>query len=168
MNICRSNGSSKNSIIGDDSIILPGSMIIDSTLEGNNRIGPYAHLRMNVLIKNSANIGNFVEMKKSVFGEGSKAMHLSYIGDAEIGRKVNIGAGTITCNYDGVHKNKTIIEDNVFIGSGTELIAPVKIGKNAYVAAGSTITSEVPKDSLGVARERQRNIDGWVNRKKNK
>jgi bifunctional UDP-N-acetylglucosamine pyrophosphorylase/glucosamine-1-phosphate N-acetyltransferase len=121
---------------------------------------------MNTLVKKNANIGNFVEMKKSIFREGSKAMHLSYIGDSDIGQKVNIGAGTITCNYDGINKNKTIIEDNVFIGSGTELIAPVKIGENAYVAAGSTITSDVPQDSLGVAREKQRNINGWVTRKK--
>jgi len=156
----------ENSSIGDNTVILPGSIIRDSNLEGNNKIGPYAHLRMNTLVKKNANIGNFVEMKKSIFREGSKAMHLSYIGDSDIGKKVNIGAGTITCNYDGVNKNKTIIKDNVFIGSGTELIAPVKIGENAYVAAGSTITSDVPQDSLGVAREKQRNINGWVARKK--
>jgi bifunctional UDP-N-acetylglucosamine pyrophosphorylase/glucosamine-1-phosphate N-acetyltransferase len=156
----------ENSVIGDNTVILPGSIIRDSNLEGNNKIGPYAHLRMNTLVKKNANIGNFVEMKKSIFREGSKAMHLSYIGDSDIGQKVNIGAGTITCNYDGINKNKTIIEDNVFIGSGTELIAPVKIGENAYVAAGSTITSDVPQDSLGVAREKQRNINGWVTRKK--
>ncbi len=158
----------ENSEIGNDSILLPGSVIIDSTLKGNNRIGPYAHLRNGAIVGKDAKLGNFVEMKKSKFGEGSKAMHLSYIGDSEIGTKVNIGAGTITCNYDGVNKNKTIIEDNVFIGSGTELIAPVKIGKNSYVAAGSTITSEVPDNSLGVAREKQRNIEGWVTRKKKK
>ena len=158
----------ENSKIGNNSTILPGSVIIDSILKGNNKIGPNAHIRMNSVIEKNANIGNFVEMKKSVFGEGSKAMHLTYIGDSDIGKKVNIGAGTITCNYDGVNKNKTVIEDNVFIGSGTELIAPVKIGKNSYVAAGSTITSDIPVDSLGVARERQRNIDGWVSRKKNK
>jgi len=147
---------------------LPGSIIIESSLKGDNQIGPYAHIRMGSIIESEAKVGNFVEMKKSKFGNGSKAMHLTYIGDSEIGKKVNIGAGTITCNYDGVNKNKTIIEDNVFIGSGTELIAPIKIGENAYVAAGSTITSEVPKNSLGVAREKQRNIDDWVLRKNKK
>ncbi len=113
-------------------------------------------------------MGNFVEMKKSVLGKGSKAMHLTYIGDADVGEKVNIGAGTITCNYDGVNKNKTVIGDNSFIGSGTELVAPVKIGRNCYVAAGSTVTEEVPINSLAVAREKQRNIIDWVLRKRKK
>lgn len=158
----------ENSEIGNDSIILPGSVIIDSILKGNNQIGPYAHLRNGATVEKDAKLGNFVEMKKSTFGEGSKAMHLTYIGNSDIGKKVNIGAGTITCNYDGVNKHKTIIEDNVFIGSGTELVAPVKIGKNSYVAAGSTITSDVPDNSLGVAREKQRNIIDWVKRKKKK
>jgi len=158
----------ENSDIGDNSKLLPGSIIIESSLKGDNQIGPYAHIRMGSIIESEAKVGNFVEMKKSKFGNGSKAMHLTYIGDSEIGKKVNIGAGTITCNYDGVNKNKTIIEDNVFIGSGTELIAPIKIGENAYVAAGSTITSEVPKNSLGVAREKQSNIDDWVLRKNKK
>jgi len=157
-----------NSEIGDDTVILPGCVIGDSFLKGKNQIGPYAHLRNGVIVEDEAKIGNFVEMKKSRFGKGSKSMHLTYIGDSEIGEKVNIGAGTITCNYDGVNKNKTIIEDNVFIGSGSELIAPIKIGKNSYVAAGSTLTSNVPDDSLGVARQRQHNIEGWVKRKKRK
>jgi len=158
----------ENGIIGDNVTILPGTVISDSRLEGNNKIGPYAHLRNGVMVKEDANIGNFVEMKKSVFGRGSKAMHLSYIGDSEVGEKVNIGAGTITCNYDGVNKNKTVIEDEVFVGSGTELIAPIIIGKGSFVAAGSTITSNIPENSLGVAREKQRIIKDWVLRKKTK
>ncbi|MGE5340804.1 MAG: DapH/DapD/GlmU-related protein [Candidatus Omnitrophota bacterium] len=156
----------ENSIIGDDCTVLPGSIIIDSKLEENVRIGPYTHLRNGSVVKKGAKMGNFVEMKKSVLGEGSKSMHLTYIGDAEIGQHVNIGAGTITCNYDGVNKNKTIIQDHVFIGSGTELVAPVTVKKNSYVAAGSTITQDVPEDALGIAREKQRNIVGWVTKKK--
>lgn len=158
----------ENSIIGDNCTVLPGCIINDSTLENNVQIGPFTHLRIGALVKEGAKMGNFVEMKKSTLGKGSKAMHLSYIGDAEVGEKVNIGAGTITCNYDGVNKNKTIIEDNVFIGSGTELVAPVAVRKNSYVAAGSTITEEVPADSLGVARQRQRNVIDWVKRKRKK
>lgn len=158
----------ENSIIGDNCSVLPGCILNDSTLENNVQVGPYTHLRNGALVKEGAKMGNFVEMKKSTLGKGSKAMHLSYIGDADVGEKVNIGAGTITCNYDGVNKNKTIIEDNVFIGSGTELVAPVAVRKNSYVAAGSTITEEVPPDSLGVARQKQRNIIDWVNRKRKK
>jgi bifunctional UDP-N-acetylglucosamine pyrophosphorylase/glucosamine-1-phosphate N-acetyltransferase len=158
----------ENSIIGDNCTVLPGCIVNDSTLENNVQIGPYTHLRNSALVREGAKMGNFVEMKKSTLGKGSKAMHLSYIGDAEVGEKVNIGAGTITCNYDGVNKNKTVIEDNVFIGSGTELVAPVTIRKNSYVAAGSTITEEVPEDSLGVARQKQRNVIDWVKRKRKK
>lgn len=158
----------ENSVIGDNCIVLPGCIINHSTLENNVQVGPYTHLRMNALVKEGAKMGNFVEMKKSTLGKGSKAMHLSYIGDTEIGEKVNIGAGTITCNYDGINKNKTVIEDNVFIGSGTELVAPITIKKNSYVAAGSTITEEVPTNSLGIARQKQRNIIDWVKRKRKK
>lgn len=158
----------ENSKIGDNCVVLPGCIVRDSVLEKDAQIGPYTHLRNGALVKEGAKMGNFVEMKKSVLGRGSKAMHLTYVGDAEVGEKVNIGAGTITCNYDGVNKNKTIIEDNVFIGSGTELVAPVAVRKNGYVAAGSTITEEIPEDSLGVARQRQRNIIDWVKRKRNK
>lgn len=158
----------ENSIIEDNCIVLPGCVIRNATLEANVQVGPYTHLREGSIVKDGAKMGNFVEMKKSTLGKGSKAMHLSYIGDAEIGEGVNVGAGTITCNYDGKNKNKTVIEDNVFIGSGTELVAPITIRKNSYIGAGSTITTEVPEDSLAVAREKQRNIVGWVNRKKKK
>lgn len=158
----------ENSEIGDSSTILPGSVIRDSIVKNGTQIGPYSHLRSGVKIEDGAKVGNFVEMKKSVFGKRSKAMHLSYVGDATVGEDVNIGAGTITCNYDGVNKNPTIIKDKVFIGSGTELIAPVTIEENSYVAAGSTINEDVPRDSLAVARGRQRIIKGWSKRKRKK
>jgi NDP-sugar pyrophosphorylase family protein len=156
----------ENSILGDNCILLPGSIVRDSILEEDVQIGPYAHLRNKAVVKKGAKLGNFVEMKQSVLGEGSKAMHLTYIGDAVVGENVNIGAGTITCNYDGVRKHKTVIEDGVFIGSGTELVAPVVIKKNSYVAAGSTINEDVPEEALAVARQKQRNIPGWITRKK--
>jgi|GEM_PF-2050768 len=151
--------------IGDRAELLPGTIVRDSILADEVTIGPYAHIRNQTVIKKGAKIGNFVEFKKSTFGEGSKAMHLSYIGDAIVGREVNIGAGTITCNYDGRTKNPTIIEDLVFIGSGTELVAPVTIERNAYIGAGSTITQNVPANSLAIARERQKNLIDWVLRK---
>ncbi|MCP4150130.1 MAG: hypothetical protein GY757_20450 [bacterium] len=158
----------ENSAIGDDCIILPGCIVRDSSLEKNVKIGPYTHLRGGVLLKEGSKTGNFVEMKKTVLGRGSKSMHLSYIGDATVGDNVNIGAGTITCNYDGVNKHKTVIEDNVFVGSGTQLVAPVSLNKNAYVGAGSTITEDVPEDSLALARTRQRNVLNWVKKKREK
>ncbi|MEN8154724.1 MAG: DapH/DapD/GlmU-related protein [Acidobacteriota bacterium] len=154
--------------IGDTSVILPGSVIRGSVVKVGAQIGPYSHLRNGVVIENGAKVGNFTEMKKTIFGKSSKAMHLSYVGDAIVGEDVNIGAGTITCNYDGVNKNQTIIKDRSFIGSGTELIAPVTIEENCYVAAGSTINEDVPPDSLAVARQRQRVIKGWSKRKKRK
>jgi bifunctional UDP-N-acetylglucosamine pyrophosphorylase / glucosamine-1-phosphate N-acetyltransferase len=158
----------ENSRVGDRCVILPGTVISDSILEQDVQLGPYCHLRNGSLVKKGAKMGNFVEMKKSVMGRGSKAMDLSYIGDAKVGRKVNIGAGTITCNYDGEKKNPTTIGDNVFIGSGTELVAPVTVHSNSYVGAGSTITEDVPRNALALARQRQKNIPGWVLRKKGK
>jgi bifunctional UDP-N-acetylglucosamine pyrophosphorylase/glucosamine-1-phosphate N-acetyltransferase len=113
-------------------------------------------------------VGNFVELKKTVLGAGSKSMHLAYLGDATIGEKVNIGAGTITCNYDGVKKNATVIEDEAFIGSDSQLIAPVTIGKGAYVGSGTTIREDVPSGALAVSAGKQRNFDGWVDKKKTK
>ena len=156
----------ENVKIGKNAIIFPFSHIVDSTLENNTSVGPYSRLRQNTIIKEGAKTGDFVKMKNTVFGKGSKAMHLSYVGDATVGKNVNIGAGTITCNYDGINKNPTTIEDNVFVGSGTELVAPVKIRKNSYIAAGSTITKEVPSGALGIARARQENKLGWVERKR--
>lgn len=158
----------ENAVISEGSVILPGCVIRDSIIEKNVKLGPYCHLRIGSIVKEGAKVGNFVEMKKSLFGKGSKAMHLTYIGDAKIGKNVNIGAGTITCNYDGVNKNKTFIEDNVFIGSGTELIAPVTIHKDSYVGAGSTITEDVPEGSLAIARQKQKNLLEWVKRKRKK
>ncbi len=158
----------ENSRIGDNCVILPGSVILDSQIERNVQLGPYCHVRLGSLVREGAKMGNFVEMKKSVLGRGSKAMHLTYIGDATVGSKVNIGAGTITCNYDGKKKNPTIIGDNVFIGSGTELVAPVTVHRDSYVGAGSTITEDVPRYSLALARQRQKNIAGWVLRKRKK
>jgi len=158
----------ENSSIENNCTLLPGCIVKDSALEDNVQIGPYTHLRNGAIVKKNAKMGNFVEMKKSILGEQSKAMHLSYIGDAQVGEKVNIGAGTITCNYDGINKNKTFIGDSVFIGSGTELVAPITLQSNSYIAAGSTITEEVPEKALAVARQKQRNILEWVTRKKKK
>jgi bifunctional UDP-N-acetylglucosamine pyrophosphorylase/glucosamine-1-phosphate N-acetyltransferase len=125
-------------------------------------IGPFTHLRPESVIGPRARVGNFVELKKTVLGEGSKAPHLSYLGDASIGPKVNVGAGTITCNYDGVHKHPTRIEAGAFIGSDSVLVAPVSVGEGAYVAAGSTITEDVPADALALGRARQVVKPGWA------
>ena len=130
------------------------------------QLGPFAHLRPETVVGEGARIGNFVELKKTTLGPHSKANHLSYLGDATIGAKVNVGAGTITCNYDGEHKHETVIEDGAFIGSDSQLIAPVRVGKGAYVAAGSSITQDVPAGALGIARGRQSVVNGWVERRK--
>jgi bifunctional UDP-N-acetylglucosamine pyrophosphorylase/glucosamine-1-phosphate N-acetyltransferase len=129
-------------------------------------IGPFSHLRPGSDIREGAHVGNFVETKKVRLGKGSKANHLTYLGDAEIGDGVNIGAGTITCNFDGMHKHKTVIEDGVFVGSDSTLVAPVKLGKGAYVGAGSCITDDVPAESLAIGRARQIVKEGWVRGKK--
>jgi bifunctional UDP-N-acetylglucosamine pyrophosphorylase/glucosamine-1-phosphate N-acetyltransferase len=152
--------------IADRSIIHNFCLIIGSRIAEGASVGPFAHLRPETVVGEGAKIGNFVELKKTTLGPGSKANHLAYLGDATIGARVNVGAGTITCNYDGTHKHRTVIEDGAFIGSDTQLIAPVRVGKGAYVAAGSSITEDVPAGALGIARGRQTNIDGWVERKK--
>lgn len=152
----------ENTSIGANSTVLPHCVLRDSVLEDDVQVGPYTHLRNQAVIKRGGKAGNFVEMKKTILGKGAKAMHLSYLGDAIIGEEVNIGAGTITCNYDGHKKHTTTIEDHVFVGSGTELIAPLKIGRNSLVAAGSTITEDVPPHSLAIAREIQSNKKNWV------
>jgi bifunctional UDP-N-acetylglucosamine pyrophosphorylase/glucosamine-1-phosphate N-acetyltransferase len=151
--------------ISDNVVIREYSSLEKSVVESGATVGPFARLRPGTLLKEGAKIGNFVEVKNSLVGEGTKALHLSYIGDAEIGKGVNIGAGTITCNYDGKKKYKTIIEDNVFIGSDTQLVAPVRVKKGAYVGAGSTITKEVPEGALALSRTEQRNINGWVKKR---
>jgi bifunctional UDP-N-acetylglucosamine pyrophosphorylase/glucosamine-1-phosphate N-acetyltransferase len=154
-----------DSIIGDHTIIKDCTVIESSTIKDNASIGPFAHIRPGSVIDKGCKVGNFVELKKAILKEGVKASHLSYLGDVEIGRNANIGAGTITCNYDGKNKHKTVIEDNVFIGSDTQLIAPVKIGKGSYIGAGSTITNDVPPHSLGISRVQQKNIVGWAKKR---
>ena len=155
-----------NTKIGDNSEILPFSHIDSSHIGKDCFIGPYARLREGSEIADGARIGNFVETKKAKIGQSTKANHFTYLGDAEIGNDVNIGAGTITCNYDGENKNKTEIGDGSFIGTNSSLIAPVTIGKNAYVGAGSTITKDVPDSSLGISRAKQKNIKDWSKNKK--
>ncbi len=155
------NCSIKNAVIGDGCIIKANTVIEDAELGNNCEAGPFARLRPGTKLSNKAKIGNFVEIKKATLGEGSKVNHLSYIGDAQLGDHVNVGAGTITCNYDGVNKWLTEIGDNAFIGSNSALVAPVKIGKRATVGAGSTINQEVPDDHLSVARGKQKNLSGW-------
>ena len=156
----------RNSEIGNGVVILDSTVIEDSRIRDRASVGPFARLRPGSDIGSEVRIGNFVELKKSVIGKGSKAAHLSYLGDAIIGKDVNIGAGTITCNYDGVKKNVTEIEDNVFIGSDTQLVAPVRIGRGAYVGAGSTITQDVPPLSLAISRTSQKTIEGWAQKRK--
>lgn len=157
----------RNSRVGDAVHLKAGCYIDESDIGHDTAVGPYAHLRPGTKLAAHVKVGNFVEVKKSQVGEGSKLPHLSYIGDAVIGRKVNVGAGTITCNYDGVNKFKTVLEDGVFIGSDTQLVAPVRVGKNAYVGAGSTITKNVSAGSLALTRPAQSEIKGWGSRKKN-
>jgi bifunctional UDP-N-acetylglucosamine pyrophosphorylase/glucosamine-1-phosphate N-acetyltransferase len=151
-----------DSRLGNDVVVLDHSVILGSRVGDGARIGPFAHVRPDSVIESDAHVGNFVELKKTTLGRRSKANHLAYLGDATIGEGVNIGAGTITCNYDGVAKHPTIIEDGVFIGSDSQLVAPVRIGSGAYVAAGSSITRDVPADALGIARAKQENKPGWA------
>jgi bifunctional UDP-N-acetylglucosamine pyrophosphorylase/glucosamine-1-phosphate N-acetyltransferase len=152
----------ENSTLGDGVKVFPFSSIQDSTLDDNAEAGPYARLRMNAHLENNAHVGNFVELKKTSLGAGSKAMHLAYLGDSTIGAKANIGAGTITCNYDGVKKSPTVIGDGAFVGSNSTLVAPVEVGAGSYVAAASVVTHPVPPDALAIGRARQVNKDGWA------
>lgn len=156
----------RDSEIGDGVMLRPGCVMEDTRIAAGAVIGPYSHLRPGTEIGEGAHVGNFVETKKIKLGKGSKANHLTYLGDAEIGAGVNIGAGTITCNYDGVNKHTTVIEDGVFIGSDSTLVAPVRVGKGAYVGAASCITEDVPADSLAVGRARQTVKAGWAARKR--
>jgi len=157
-----------DSRVGDRVIILNHCVITDSTIENDAAVGPFAHFRRHAVVSERAHVGNFVEMKNTVLGAGSKSMHLSYLGDARIGVDVNIGAGTITCNYDGVNKSQTTIEDGAFVGSDTQLIAPVTVGKGAYVGSGTTVREDVPAGALAVSAGKQRNIDGWAAERKKK
>jgi bifunctional UDP-N-acetylglucosamine pyrophosphorylase/glucosamine-1-phosphate N-acetyltransferase len=151
----------KNSVIGDYVEILANCVIENAVIGQGSRIGPFARIRPETVLANDVHIGNFVEIKKSSVATGSKINHLSYIGDTTVGSKVNIGAGTITCNYDGVNKFRTVIEDGAFIGSDTQLVAPVTIGKNATIGAGSTITKDSPENQLTLSRVKQMSISGW-------
>jgi bifunctional UDP-N-acetylglucosamine pyrophosphorylase/glucosamine-1-phosphate N-acetyltransferase len=141
--------------------IKANTVIDQSTIGDRAVLGPFARIRPGTVLGSDTKVGNFVETKKAIVGNGSKINHLSYVGDAQLGEKVNIGAGTITCNYDGVNKYKTEIGDNSFIGSNSTLVAPLTIGNEGFVAAGSTVTVEVPAESLAVGRTKQRNIEGW-------
>jgi bifunctional UDP-N-acetylglucosamine pyrophosphorylase/glucosamine-1-phosphate N-acetyltransferase len=155
-----------DSVLGDNVTIEPHCVITKSRVDSDVVAGPFARMRPESHVKDGARIGNFVELKKSVVGQGSKVPHLSYIGDTRIGAKSNIGAGTITCNYDGFAKHPTTIGNKVFVGSDSVLVAPVRIGNGAYVAAGSVITENVPSDALGIARGRQANKPGWAAKKR--
>ena len=154
------------STIADEATVLDHSLITDSSVGPGASIGPFAHLRGDAKVGAKGKIGNFVELKKAVLGDGTKASHLAYLGDAVIGAGVNIGAGSITCNYDGVRKQVTTIEDGAFIGSDTQLVAPVRIGAGAYVGTGTTVREDVPAGALAVSAGKQRNIEGWVEKKR--
>ena len=159
--IIESNSNISDSIIGNEVTIRSSSVVTESKVEEGASIGPLAHLRPLSEVKTGARIGNFVEVKKSVIGKGTKASHLAYIGDSILGKEVNIGAGTITCNYDGFEKHQTIIGDRVFVGSNVELVAPVKVGNNSSIGAGTTVTKDVPEGALAISRVKQKNIEGW-------
>ena len=154
--------------IGDQVHLKAGSVLTESIVGDECAIGPMAHLRPGTVLHGQNKLGNFVETKKAVLGNKSQASHLTYIGDATLGKNVNVGCGTITCNYDGVNKHQTTIEDDVFVGSDTQFIAPVHIGRGSLIGAGSTITRDVPPDSLALSRSEQKNIEGWVKRKRQK
>jgi bifunctional UDP-N-acetylglucosamine pyrophosphorylase / glucosamine-1-phosphate N-acetyltransferase len=157
-----------DSTIDDGVVVNNFCVILESHVASGARVGPFAHIRPQSDVGQDAHVGNFVELKKTALGRGSKANHLAYLGDATIGERVNVGAGTITCNYDGEKKHPTVVEDGAFIGSDSQLVAPVRVGRGAYVAAGSSITEDVPAGALGIARARQVNKDGWAARRKKK
>lgn len=155
-----------SSILGNRVAVQDHCVVREARLEDETSVGPFAHLRLGAVVRTRAKVGNFVEMKQAELGQGSKANHLTYLGDARIGRDVNIGAGTTTCNYDGVQKHETVIEDEVFVGSDTQFIAPVKVGRGAVIAAGSTIVEDIPSDALAIARATQVTRPGWAARKR--
>lgn len=161
-----------NSLLEDctmgDNVVFNASQAYRSTIENGVTVGPYVHIRPNTVLREKVHVGDFVEIKNSDVGAGSKLPHLSYVGDSDVGERVNFGCGSITSNYDGVKKSRTVVEDDAFIGCNNNLVAPVRVGKRAFTAAGSTITRDVPDDALAVARSRQENIEGWVARKRPK
>ncbi len=162
----RSHARLSDCVLGDRVTVLDSCVLREATLEDDVVVGPFAHLRPGAVVRRHAKVGNFVEMKQAELGEGSKANHLTYLGDTRVGRKVNIGAGTVTCNYDGMTKYQTVIEDDVFIGSDALLVAPVTVGRGALVAAGSTVTENVPEDALAIGRAAQINRPGWAARRR--
>lgn len=166
-NACEIHAGSRlvDAVIEDHAVVLNYCVVTDSRVASRAQIGPFAHVRPGSDIGEDARVGNFVELKKTSLGNGSKASHLTYLGDATIGQRVNIGAGTITCNFDGEKKHQTVIGDDAFVGSDSQLIAPVRIGNQAFVAAGSSITVDVPDGALGIARSRQVNKDDWAGRR---
>jgi bifunctional UDP-N-acetylglucosamine pyrophosphorylase/glucosamine-1-phosphate N-acetyltransferase len=151
----------RNLTVGAGTRIAPFSHLEDATIGASCRIGPYARLRPGAALADEVHVGNFVEVKATAIGHGSKANHLAYLGDAVIGRDVNVGAGTITCNYDGVNKHRTVIEDGAFIGSDTQLVAPVTVGRGATLGAGTTLTRDAPPDALTLSRPKQVTVAGW-------
>jgi bifunctional UDP-N-acetylglucosamine pyrophosphorylase/glucosamine-1-phosphate N-acetyltransferase len=154
--------------VGNQVVVRQGCIVTESRVDDGALLGPYAHIRPESEIGAGAHVGNFVETKKVRLGKGSKANHLTYLGDAEIGEGVNVGAGVITCNYDGISKRKTIIGNDVFVGSDSTLVAPLTVANGAYIAAGSCITEDVPEDSLALGRARQTIKEGWVTTRRNK
>ena len=154
-----------NVSVGDNVKILSFSHLEGVKIENNVNVGPYARLRPGTVLKSGSKVGNFVEIKKSIVGNSSKINHLSYVGDTKIGKKANIGAGTITCNYDGIKKNKTIIDDGVFIGSNSSLVAPIKLEKKSIIGAGSVITKKVSKNSLALTRAEQKEVKNYKRKK---
>lgn len=164
--VIRSHARLTDCVVGDRVEILDSCVLRESQVEDEAHLGPFAHLRPGTVVRRQAKVGNFVEMKKAELGEGSKANHLSYLGDAVIGKGVNIGAGTITCNYDGVKKYQTVIENDVFVGSDTQLVAPVRIGRGALIAAGTTVTQDVPPNALAIGRASQVNRPGWATKRR--
>lgn len=164
--VIRSHARLTDCVVGDRVEILDSCVLRESQVEDEAHLGPFAHLRPGTVVRRQAKVGNFVEIKKAELGEGSKANHLSYLGDAVIGKGVNIGAGTITCNYDGVKKYQTVIENDVFVGSDTQLVAPVRIGRGALIAAGTTVTQDVPPNALAIGRASQVNRPGWATKRR--
>jgi bifunctional UDP-N-acetylglucosamine pyrophosphorylase/glucosamine-1-phosphate N-acetyltransferase len=156
----------RDSVLADGVVVEPYSVVDGARVGDGCRVGPMARLRPGTVLETGSKVGNFVEVKASTLGPGVKASHLSYLGDATIGAGSNIGAGTVTCNYDGRAKHKTEIGEKAFIGSDTMLVAPVKLGDGAVTGAGSVITRDLPEDSLGVARAPQRNLDGWARKRR--